>query len=77
MEKGQRQSKENYIDITPTRLDLKSRIVMSASLIFSSSDYTVKEAVKFAVEIENEAEATVKKLKDENPIPRGSGRYKN
>lgn len=66
----------NKRDFVPTRIDLKTRICVMASVIFGTlGDLTPKEAVEKAVEIENIAEVRVKKLKDENPINPGRGRH--
>lgn len=63
----------NYVEVTPSRLDLKTRLCLMAAFIYGASDqesFTVNKALQKAVEIENAADAMVRKMKRENPIPR-------
>jgi len=76
MSEGNR-SEPEYVEITPTRLDLKTRIGIMAAIIYSTADLTtmtaetaVKEAIEAAVKLENAADAMTKKVKRDNPIPR-------
>lgn len=61
------------VDVLPSRLDLKSRLCLMAAFIYGAADpdvMSVDLAISKAVEIENAADARVRKMKRENPIPR-------
>lgn len=67
-------------DVIPARLDLKTRICLMAAIILGTSDHermNTKLAVEAAVEIENATDARVRKMKQDNPIPRGRNRTEN
>lgn len=60
---------------TTVRLDLKNRICFMAAIIFGTSDQekmNVQKAVEIAVGIEDTAEARIRKLRTDRPIPRSS-----
>lgn len=64
---------KEFLDVVPFRVDLKSRICLMAAFIYGAADpqaMTVNQAIDKAVEIENAADAKVRKMKRENPIPR-------
>lgn len=67
-----RRHQEVEIDIVPTRLDMKTRVCLMASIIYGTaepSDMTVEKACSAAVEIENLANQKVIEMKKQNPIP--------
>lgn len=57
-------------NVLPSRLDLKTRICFMAAFIYGSEQMKVSEAIERAIEIENAADAAVKKMKQDNPVPR-------
>jgi hypothetical protein len=62
-------------DVITIRLDLKSRICTMSSFIYGTfGEISIEDAVEKAVEIENAADARVKQMKRDNPIPRQSNR---
>lgn len=67
-------TESEFKEVLPSRLDLKSRLCLMAAFIYGAADppHTVEQAIEKAVEIENAADARVRKMKRENPVPRRS-----
>jgi hypothetical protein len=65
---------EEEVNVITSRWDLKTRLCMMAASIHSTAPEgtDVKEAIQAAVAIENAANAAVKKMKQDNPIPRAA-----
>lgn len=57
-------------NVLPSRLDLKTRICFMAAFIYASEEMSVDQAINRAIDIEDAADAAVKRMKRENPVPR-------
>ncbi len=70
-ENNGRKHEDRYLEVVPSRLDLKTRICLMAAIIYGTADpgtLEAKEAVDKAAEIENAADRKVRQMKQENPV---------